>query len=542
MASRELIHLLIFAFILAFFCLTCSKEDALVPPDVFDPLRPTIESFTAERSGKAIEGGIVYSGEDIDLAVQATSMAFPVSCGLSEDEVVEGNLLCTFKANPPGDVPAPGLISQAEPPSNQASWRVPDLDAYDPGEGVVYTLQVAVYDECLDRQNSGKLTLRAFANEGAPVVSGTKVESSIKSASPVTEQLDQNGYYEVERGDECRITVTAQSRTSEQICTNRGVPEGDELDYEWSSSFIVIDLTHGQNPNHATTADFDIPLTISIGDAFQVECRIGDECTGSSVVSTFKFRVVGSPKILSLTGTVDAVDLSYDPYFDNYEVLPGNEIVLTAVGLLMDDELCDAKGIHPYLQWTWEETKGSSPKLGPQFDPLPSENDRSVIEFVVPAASNGTEYAFRCEATDRCNGLSDSETASFVVIVPPEVSIAFVQRGTTPIEPEPESGRYEVQPGDTVTVRIAAQAKSDTSFCEARGISHAPPLRYCWQNPWHFLVLNYDSYPVEEYSDLVFIVPGYTPLMDADLICVVQDMCNELATQITVPLRVVSPE
>ncbi len=522
--------------------LTCNGESGPTtpePPD-YDALRPTIESFTAERNGTVIDDDIVFSGEDIDLIVQATSQAWPVSCGLSEDETVEGNLIYFFNSEPPNDIPAPGLLSQATPPENHAVWRIPNLDLYDSGEGLMYILRVTVLDECLDRQAVGNLTLRAFASQGVPIITETVMQSWVTAGSPTTEELDQNGYYEVERGDECRITITAQSRTMSDICANRGVPDGDELKYEWSGTFPDINLSFEQDSHIAITADFDIPMTVDISDTFEVECLITDECTGEMTHVVFNFIVVGTPQIISLSGTANGINLSYDPYFDNYEVIPADEVIMRATGLAMDPGLCDAKGIHPDLEWIWEETTGSTPALDPEFDPLPVPNDESAIEFVVPAALNGTRYSFKCTANDRCNGLSDSETANFLVIVPPVAEITYLLVNSIQANPAPDSGRYEVAPGDIITIRITSEAKSKSDFCEARGIDDSPPLNYYWENEWgELLVLNYEVSPEELYSDLVFVVPGNAPAIDQDMVCRVTDICNDLFTEVVVPLRVI---
>jgi len=529
----------------AFLNLTCNGDGSPTVPEPvpYDPSRPTIDSFTAQRNGATIDDDIVYSGEDIGLVVRATSHALPRSCGLDESETVEGNLLYTFTSAPPDGVPAPGLISQASPPDDRAVWRVPILDDYDTGDGVLYVLKVRVYDECLGNQANGSQTLRAFADQGSPTVSATRIESWFVGGSPAQEDLDPNGYYEVEKGNECRITVTAQSRTSGTICANRGVPEGDELRYEWSSSYSPINLSHDQDPPRASVARFDIPAPISVGDTFQIVCDIVDACTGTASSAIFRFRVVGKPGITSLDANSGGNPSEYDPYFDTYVVRHGQEIILTASGETLDADLCDLKGISPDLEWSWEELGGSIPSLAPQYNPFPVPNSRSTIQFVVPAASNGTEYSLECTLTDRCNGLTDSEIVRFLVIVPPDARITFVKRGTTEISPSQDSGRYEVGRGDTVTVRITSDAKSGTGFCEARGVSMSPPVQYYWIDPWgDLLILNYEAFPTETYSDLVIVVPAYAPPMNVNLTCRVKDLCNKLVTQISVPFRILASD
>lgn len=525
---------------LAFFILTCNGDGSPTipgPPD-YDPFRPTIESFTAQRNGEVLEDSIVHSGEDITVVVQASSHAFPQSCGLDEGETVEGNLHYTFTSFPPVSSPAPGLISQESPPDNEAVWRIPNLDAYDLGEGLLYKIQVDVLDECLDLVTTGNLSLRAFANEGPPVITDILVRGDINSSSPVTELLDQNGFYEVERADECRIDITAESRTSSQVCDNRGVPDGEELRYEWSSPWPDINLSYDQDPTRADSVDFDIPVTIDWGETFDIICRVVDRCTLTSTSQIFRFVAVGQPRITSLTGTANWESLVYDPFFDTYKVQPTDEIILTARGIIRDDNLCNAKGISPDLEWLWEELTPSLPVIEPEFDPLPILNDTSVIQFIVPAAANGTQYEFRCTVTDRCNGLTDTETADFLVIIPPVAGLTSVQASSVLIEPATDSGKYEVQPGALMEIRVTGSAYSQTEFCEARGISASPPVQYFWENPWDLLVLNYDSFPSVGYCDLLFVVPWDTPPIDVNLHCRVKDLCNGLVTQVVVPFRV----
>jgi hypothetical protein len=541
LGRSRLVGFLVLSAALVIFGLTCNGDEGPTTPGpaAFDPSRPTIESFTAARGGEAIEDGIVYGGEDIELIVEAISHAFPASCGLSESETVEGNLLYEFKSNPPEGVDAPGLISQATPPSNVALWRVPDLTTYDPGEGLVYILDVAVTDECLGNQTAGLLSLRAFANQGAPKITDRLVQSAVDSGDPVTEQLDRNGLYEVERSDECRITLTAESKTSASICANRGVAEGDELLYIWNSPTTEIDLAFDEDPTEARIADFDVPIQLPIGDIFRVECEIRDACTGTASSATFRFIVVGAPQITSLAPSANDAPLAYDPFFDTYEVLPADKVVLTAGAEVMDDALCDSKGIHPDLLWDWQELTGSNPSVVPEFEPLPIPNDTSSIEFVVPAAENGTEYEFRCIVTDRCNSLTDRETARFLVIVPPEAALTFVECNSEIISPAPKSGRYEIQAGDTVRVRVTASAASSSSFCQERGVSHSPPVLYDCSDPWNLLVLNYHPTPSLEYCDVVFVVPENAPPLEASLSCRIEDLCNELVTELEVPFEVV---
>lgn len=521
--------------------LTCKGDDnpTTPPPAPYDPSRPTIESFNATRGGETIEDGIVYGGEDIGLVVQATSHAFPQSCGLAEGEVVEGNLLYEFISHPPEKVPAPGLISQASPPSNRALWRVADLGEHDAGEGLVYILSVKVTDECLGNETTGNLALRAFADQGAPKITNKLIQSAVNSADPVTEQLDQNGFYEVERADECRISITADSRTYASVCANRGVPEGEELHYIWHSEAPEINLSFDEDPAKAVSADFDIPVWLPIGDTFPVQCEVRDACTQTVSMATFDFIVVGAPRITSFSPTANEFPLEYDPFFDDYEVLPADEIVLSAVAEVMDDKLCDSKGIHPDLLWDWKELTDSEPIIAPDFDPLPEPNNTSSIEFVVPAVDNGTEYAFECTVTDRCNSLTDEETARFLVIVHPEATLTSVERNSEVIGPAPETGRYEVQASDTVKVRVTASAASSSGFCQERGVSHSPPILYSWSDSWEYLSLNYHPTPSVDYCDVVFVVPENAPPVEAELLCRVKDMCNELITEVRVPFEVV---
>jgi len=533
--------MLVLGILVSIFCLTCSGGDGpLIPePPEYSPYRPTIENFVAQRNGTVIDDDIVYSGEDISLVVSATSHAWPQSCGLDEGDVVEGNLVYTFSSWPPPNVDAPGLISQASPPENIATWRIPNLDAYDTGEGLLYSFQVIVLDECLDLSTTGTISLRAFANQGPPAITDTLVQSWVGSATPSTEVLDQNGLYEIERGDECRITITAAERSSPQVCANRGVEEGEELTYVWTSSTSAINLTSDQDPTLASVADFDIPITLSAGQTFYINCVVTDECTGTSTTQEFQFIVVMEPRITDLTGTADGTDLIFDPYFDLFEVMHTEEIVLTANALVMDGSLCDAKGINPDLEYLWEELNGSIPAISPQFIPLPVPNDVSFIDFVVPSALNGTEYEFQCTVTDRCNGLTDVESITLMVIVPPDVDITHVLRGTTEITPSLFCERYEVNEGDTVTIRLTTEIKSNSSFCEARGITSSPPVMYYWDNPWDILELYYEDYPEVEYSDLLFMVPtGVPPDFDVTMRCRVKDLCNELVTVVAVPFRI----
>jgi len=535
--------LLIFVFLLTVFSITCDNDDPIViiDPPIFDPLVPSIVSFTANRDDVEIEDNIVFAGEDIKLIVEAVSQAWPESCGLLEDEVVADNLYFTYRSYPPDGVEAPGMFSAKSPGENEATWRVPILDEWDSGEGLVYDIKVTVLDECLDKTNTGSIILRAFANEGPPVISEKTVHSGVNELNPVEEEIDQNGFYEVEQSDECQINIEAVSRTMAQVCANRGVEVGDELKYEWySSQSGAINLTYDQDPTVAVVADFDISSGIAVSDRFEIECLVTDQCTGETTLASFNFIVVGAPEILSLTGTANGNDLIYDLYFDHYPVLHTDEIILRAMSDVKHPGLCDMKGIDPDLEWSWTETGGGSPELVPEFDPLPVPNDEVSIEFVIPAAENGVIYSFDCSITDRCNGLGDSDYINLLVIVPPVAELEYVQVGVSLVYPSPDTGRYEVEAGDTVKIRILGSAASDVTFCTDRGITNEPPLRYMWENPWDdVVVFNYEMQPVEEYSELVLVVPSIAPPMEVDLVCVVTDICNELVSYVVVPLEVV---
>ncbi len=533
--------LIVLTFFATLLGLTCNGEGTTTPgpPEPYDPFRPTIESFSASRNDAPLDDDLVYGGEDIVLTVTATSHAFPQSCGLGENDVVEGNLTYTFVSNPPEDVPAPGLLSQATPPSNEALWRVPNLTDYDTGEGLVYILEVTVYDQCLGVESTGSLTLRALADQGPPNIQTVLVESSVNSTTPVTEELDKNGLYEVERSDKCRITITASNRTFPSVCANRGVADGEELVYQWDSSIAEINLTYNEFPSRAVAADFDVPMDVMPGQIFTVECLVRDMCSGTSTTVSCRFIAVHPPRITSLDGTQNGGPLLYDPFFDVNETIPGDEIILTATGMVLDPNLCDSKGIDPDLLWDWLEINESIPALAPSFDPTPIPNDSSTIEFVTPAALSGTVYRFQCTITDRCNGLTDSEATAFLVIVHPIAELSFVEQNSVVIEPEIATGRFHVFAGDTVRIRVWGSAASGTGFCEARGVSQSPPLEYWFSNPWDVLILNYDPLPSEEHCDLELVVPGYAPQVDADLTCRVTDLCNELVTELVIPFRVV---
>lgn len=521
--------------------ITCKSDDPVtVDPPIFDPLVPTIDAFIAKRGSTEITDNIVFSGEDINLEVTATSHAWPVSCGLTEEDTVTGNLYFTYDSFPPADVDAPGLFSSKIPGQNTAVWRVPNLDAYDTGEGLIYNLKVTVFDECLEKANIGSLVLRVFANEGPPVVTEETIQSSINAPAPVTEILDQNGYFEVEQGDECRITLTAASRTLPEICANRGVEEGEELTYVWTSTNQAINLSFDQDPALAVSADFDISKGINVADTFKIECFITDQCTGEQTLVEYWFIVVGAPDIISFTGTADDINMPYDPYFDNYPVLHGNEIILTVIVNVKHPGLCDMKGISPDLAWVWEETSNSVPSLVPDYYPLPNPNHESSIEFVIPAALNGTEYSFDCNITDQCNGLTDSQSVDILVIVPPEGEIGWVEKSPGGVVTlSPETGRYDVDTGDMVTIRIRGTVFSDTTFCAARGINDVPPLRYSWDNPWpDEIVFNYNPQPILTYSDMTIVVPDINQSLDIDLRCTLTDICNELYTDVIVPLTI----
>jgi len=541
--SFELKYSLLFlVFLVATLSVTCDNNDPAVPnPPVFDPLAPTIDSFLASRGSTQLTDKIVFSGEDINIVVQATSHAWPVSCGLLEGETVSGNLFFTYASVPPGGVDAPGLFSSKSPGENEAVWRVPNLAQYDSGEGLIYDLKVTVLDECLDKTKTGSLALRVFANQGPPVFTDKLVRSDIKTPTPFTELLDSNGYYEVEQGDQCSIEVTALSKTMTQICANRGVEEGDELTYSWSSANPAINLSFDQAPTLASSVEFDIPNAIFVSDIFDVECLITDQCSQEQTLAVFSFIIVGAPEITSLTGTADGFSMFYDPYFDNYPVLPGDEIVLSALANVKHPGLCDMKGISPALEWLWEETSESMPGIVPVYDPLPVPNDESQIEFIVPAAENGAQYTINCIITDQCNNLMDAESVDLLVIIPPVAEIDWVKRNlSVEIDPSVESGRYEVMPGDTISVRIAGSAASGTSFCSARGVTDSTPLEYYWENLWTSVItLNYETNPDTEYSDLVFIVPSIAQKLEVSLRCRITDICNGLSTTVTVPFEVI---
>jgi hypothetical protein len=519
----------------------CNSDKAPVTPEPepYDSSKPTIQSFIAKRGTTDIKDGIVYSGEDINLAVSAVSHAFPVSCGLGENDVVEGNLMYGFTSEPPSGVPAPGAITQGTPPSSQALWRVPNLDAYDSGGGILFNLKVKVSDQCLGNYSTGSITIRAFANQGTPRVTNTVVQSSINTGSPVTEEIDANGFYEIEKSDECHISVTAESRTLPSICTNRGINEGDELKYSWSSTDPTIELSAGFDPTQAKMVDFTVPVSISVGTKFSINCRIEDACTGTVSNAEYKLLIVGAPEITSLTGTANGAGLVFDPYFDNYEVQPGDKIILTATGDIMDDTLCDSKGINPDLMWGWKELSGTKPAINPEYETLPFQNSVSTIEFVIPVVSNGTKYSFEAKVTDRCNLLTDSMKANFVVIVGPVASVTYVKSGSETITPSPENGRYEIHANDTVEIRITADAASESAFCTQRGISLSPPVQYSWSNPGNALVLNYPVTPDTLFSDLIFVVPFDAPHYEVDMHCVVTDLCNGLTTELTLPFKVI---
>ncbi|MCK4720599.1 hypothetical protein KAU08_08060 [bacterium] len=537
--------ILVLTFFIVTTSLTCGGGNAVIPDDdpdnVHDPLRPTIESFTAQRDGSEVTNNIVYSTEEITFTVQATSQAWPESCGLTEGDTVTGNLIYTFQSTPPEGIDQPGLISQSPNPSNVATWRVPELAGLDPGEGLLYTLGVTVFDECLAKTGSKTLTFRAFANQGPPVISAATVKTEINSGSPVTESVDQNGYFEVERGDECEIAITAEKRTSDSICRNHGVPVGNELRYTWSSTYEGINLTHSDDPFNAPSANFDIPITIGVSATFRIDCIVTDECVGLETTQSFDFLIIGKPEITSIGGTANGELLTYDPYFDHYIVLPGDEIILGATGIVQDSSLCIVKGISPDIEWLWQETTGFTPEISPEFEPFPENNGKSEIEFVAPAADNGTRYSFLCTVTDQCNGLTDQESRDFLVIVHPQVELTSVLIWTSEITPSPVYGRYEISPGNKVTVNLTGTAESSTNFCEARGISQSPPLMYAWNDLGDLVVLNYDPTPSTAATDLVFVVPEVSFPFNLNMTCVVKDLCNELESDITVKFRIVIP-
>ena len=523
--------------------LTCNGDsDPASPPDEpFDPYKPEIEKFTASRGKDSVADNIVFSGEDIDLSVQAVSKAWPQSCGLDEGDVVKNNLIYTFSAIPPKGFDAPGLFSQATPPSNKATWRVPNVSGFDPGEGVIYTIKVMVFDQCLGSGNTGSITLRVFANQGPPLISSIKVESIIGSSPPTTETINKNGFYEVERGDRCRITVNALNRSYPSVCANRGIKDNEELLYSWETSHSSIELDYDEFPPRASKAEFNVPSVIPTGGKWSVTCTVTDACAGTEVKATFRFIVVAAPKITGIDCTVNGNIATENPYFDTYEVLPGDKVILIAYGVVMDDSLCDSKGIHPDLLWNWKETNKSTPSISPIYEPIPNPNDRSRFEFVVPAASNGTKYNFVCTLTDRCNELTDTGTANFTVIVPPSAVLTSVKRDSTNLSANIETGKYHVSPGDHMIIRISAASASSSSFCTTRGVSQNPPLYYDFILPWENVpVLNYNPMPSSDYCDLEFIIPSYTPPLDADLGCVVTDLCNELVAEIVIPFRVES--
>jgi hypothetical protein len=541
MGLHNKIRIVIIAVLLTISGLTCNNNNPTEPwEEPFDPYRPKIDGFAASRAGSALTDGICFSGEDIDLAVQATSKAFPVSCGLDEGDVLQGNLIYYFSAVPPQGFNAQGLFSQATPPSNEALWRVPNVADIDTGEGVVYTLKVIVYDQCLASQNTGSITLRVFADQGPPLISTTVVESAVNTGSPEAEEVDKNGLYEVERGDKCRISITAINRSYESICGNRGIKENEELLYAWDSNLADIGLTCDEFPARASIAQFDVPSILMIGHTWSVTCLVTDACTGTTTLVTCRFIIVGAPRITGIDCTVNGQPLIMNAFFDTFEVQPGDGVIVTADGLVMDDQLCDSKGISPDLLWHWEETNGATPAINPVYNPLPVPNDSSRFEFVIPAASNGTEYRFLCTLTDRCNELTDTETASFTVIVPPDIDLTYVQRSSVELEPSIETGKYHVSPGDHMVIRVTATSASSAGFCTARGVSLDPPLQYYFELPWDDMpVLNYDAFPSVGYCDLEFIVPWYAPALDANLRCRVRDLCNELGTEIIIPFRVV---
>jgi hypothetical protein len=316
------------------------------------------------------------------------------------------------------------------------------------------------------------------------------------------------------------------------------VAEGEELEYAWISSDPAINPTFESDPVKAQTAEFDVPVSVSMGNVFKVECRIEDACTGALTILPLDFIVVGAPVVQSIVGTADGSPLHFDPFFATNLVLPGDDITLTATAEIMDLSLCNEKGIHPGLQWDWTELTGSTPIITPEFNPLPVPNEMSAVKFIVPAASNGTEYSFRCTVSDRCNGISDTETEMFTVIIPPQASLTSVKRNSTTVGPNPGTGRYEVLPNDVVEIRVTATASSDSTFCEERGVSTSPPVRYTWSNPLNMLVLNYSQVPSTGWCDLLFVVPSNAPPSAVDLTCTAQDMCNELTSQVRVPFRV----
>ena len=280
--------------------LTCkSTKSPVTPPNPYDANKPTIQGFTAKRGNVAITDSVVYSGEDIGLYVTAVSHALPKSCGLSEDDTVKNNLTYIFRR--PRRRKSPRRKHQpGDPPSSLAIWRVPNLDQYDTGEGVLYILTVKVLDDCLGNQSSGSITLRAFANQGSPKISKTEVESKIDQTTPTVESPDPNGFYEVESGDDCSISITAESRTLPSICTNRGVAQGDELKFTWTCPDPTVILSFNSNPSLADTVEFAVPVAMNPGDKFQVSCKIDDVCTGTSITQPFDFEIIAAPEITSL--------------------------------------------------------------------------------------------------------------------------------------------------------------------------------------------------------------------------------------------------
>jgi hypothetical protein len=520
--------------------LTCNGDEPVIPPtDGFDHLRPTISTFTAYRTLTAITDGLVYGGEDVRLAVEAVSHALPASCGLDEGEVIGDNLTYTFSSIPPQGIQAPGLFSQASTPPNEAMWRVPDLTEYDNGEGLIYVIKVLVYDECLDTQSTGSLTLRAFANQGMPDVTNELVEGKIGAGVYTTQLANANGLYEIEKGNEWRISITALSRTLRSVCSNRGVAEGKELLYSWNCANPSVELSSDLDPTIASIARFTVSGPIQAGTIFDIEGRIEDACTGTSVTRTYSFIVIEAPRITSLTGTANGVNLTYDTYFDTYTAVPGDKVVLTATAESKDENLCVSKGISPVLDWSWEETNGTIPVIAPDFEQYPTPYNMSSIDFVVPVAPNGTEYVFKCTVLDRCCGLEDFELARLMIIVPPTATIDFVHLNMWPAIPALLSGRYEVRANDRLDIRVSALEASDTAFCGARGISIDPPIQYTWSNPWNMLVLDYDSVPSTAYCDLSFYVPSEVVPVEVDLHCVVKDLCNGLTGEVVLPFSVI---
>lgn len=541
MPSRGTYNLLLVLTPLFFLCLTCSGGGGptLPPEQPYDPTRPTINSFRAMRGSSEVSDGIVYSGEDILLKADAESNALPASCGLGEDGLVSGNLTFVFRSIPPSGVPAPGNISQSSPPSCEALWRVPILDQFDRGEGLLYTLKVDVTDECLGNSSTGSITLRAFSNRGAPKISSVEVTSRADSLSPVTEEINCNGCYEVERGDQCILKVTAESRTLDQVCRNRGVAEGEELEYSWQVTDQSVRLTHDPRPAYADELRFSVPGAAQAGSEFTVECTVVDACTGTSLSLPFRFKVVAAPEITRLSGTANGLPLRPDPGFPQYIVVPGDRVELSAAARLADPALCASKGTSPCLQWSWKKKENGNTVSAPAFDAFPYPNELSTLNFVVPAVSNGTRYDYTCTVTDRSNGLSASKTITLVVAVPPSAALDFVKVNSQEVSANPQTGRLEVRANDTVQIRVSAQAGSGSTFCSERGVSASPPLEYTWENPWNALVLNYDRTPSTAYCDLLFLVPQWAVPIKADLRCRVADLCNGLSVVLSLPFEVV---